>query len=128
MRIFPYSPISVEFLIVKDGQQLGPLTMDQVNAQLAGGMIDPEDLCWCEGFDDWYPLNQVEGFIVPDTQLATEVPVPETAVEPAVVEESAAAESAAPAPGRRGAPAEGFPARGESVLDNFITTKCQTII
>jgi len=87
----------VEFLIVKDGQQLGPFTMDQVNAQLAGGMIDPEDLCWCEGFDDWHPINQVEGFIVPDTQLATEVPVPETAV----VEESAAAESAAPAPGRR---------------------------
>ena len=91
----------MEFLIVKDGQQLGPFTMDQVNAQLAGGMIDPEDLCWCEGFDDWHPLNQVEGFIIPDTQLATEVPVPETAVEPAVVEESAAAESAAPAPGRR---------------------------
>ena len=87
----------MEFLIVKDGQQLGPFTVDQVNAQLAGGMFDPEDLCWCEGFDDWYPLNQVEGFIVPDTQLATEVPVPETAVEPAVAEESAAA----PSQGRR---------------------------
>ena len=91
----------MEFLIVKDGQQLGPFTMDQVNAQLAGGMFDPEDLCWCEGFDDWYPLNQVEGFIVPDTQLATEVPVPETAVVTAVAEESTAAESAAPASGRR---------------------------
>ena len=91
----------MEFLIVKDGQQLGPFTMDQVNAQLAGGMFDPEDLCWCEGFDDWYPLNQVEGFIVPDTQLAAEVPVPETAVVTAVAEESTAAESAAPASGRR---------------------------
>ena len=60
----------MSFLVAKDGQELGPFTVDQVNTQLAGGMLDPEDLCWTEGFDDWYPLNQIEGFVMPETQVA----------------------------------------------------------
>jgi hypothetical protein len=60
----------VAFLVSKDGQELGPFTADQVNAQLSGGMLDPEDLCWTEGFEDWYPLNAVEGFVMPGTQVA----------------------------------------------------------
>ena len=60
----------MSFLISKDGQQIGPFTVEQVNSQLAGGMLDPTDLCWAEGFEDWYPLNQVEGFVMPGTQVA----------------------------------------------------------
>ena len=68
----------MSFLISKDEQQLGPFTADEVNSQLAGGMMDPSDLCWSEGFDDWYPLNQIEGFVMPGTQV-----VPTTEAEPA---------------------------------------------
>ena len=39
----------MSFLVSKDGQEIGPFTLDQVNSQLAGGMLDPEDLCWTEG-------------------------------------------------------------------------------
>ena len=60
----------MSFLISKDGQELGPFTADQVNAQLSGGMLDPVDLCWTEGFENWYPLNEVEGFVMPGTQVA----------------------------------------------------------
>ena len=60
----------MSFLIAKDGQEIGPFTMYQVNSQLAGGMLDPEDLCWAEGFEDWYPLNQIEDFVMPGTQAA----------------------------------------------------------
>ena len=76
----------MEFLIAKDGQQLGPFTAEQVNSQLAGGMLDPEDLCWAEGFEDWYPLNQVEGFVMPGTQAA---PATETAPATATATEVA---------------------------------------
>ena len=81
------------FLVSKDGLELGPFTADQVNSQLAGGMLDPADLCWTEGFDDWYPLNQIEGFEVsetemvpdteaaPDTAASTEVPPGDSAPE-----------------------------------------------
>jgi len=60
----------MSFLISKDEQQLGPFTADEVNSQLAGGMLDSSDLCWTEGFEDWYPLNQIEGFVMPETQVA----------------------------------------------------------
>jgi len=46
--------------------------------QLEGGMLDSADLCWAEGFEDWYPLHQIEGFVVPGTQT-----VPETQAESA---------------------------------------------
>ncbi len=66
------------FLISKDEQQLGPFTAEQINMQLEGGMLDSADLCWAEGFEDWYPLHQIEGFVVPGTQT-----VPETQAESA---------------------------------------------
>ena len=78
------------FLVSKDGQELGPFTADQVNAQLSGGMLDPEDLCWTEGFEDWYPLNAVEGFVMPGTQVvpATQS-LPEASTPTATVDELA---------------------------------------
>jgi len=78
------------FLVSKDGQELGPFTADQVNTQLSGGMLDPEDLCWTEGFEDWYPLNAVEGFVMPGTQTvpATQS-LPEASTPTATVDELA---------------------------------------
>ena len=76
----------MSYLVSKDGQQIGPFTVDQVNSQLAGGMLDPADLCWTEGFEDWYPLNQVEGFVMPGTQAA---PATETAPATATATEVA---------------------------------------
>ena len=80
----------MSFLVSKDGQELGPFTADQVNAQLSGGMLDPEDLCWTEGFEDWYPLSEVEGFVMPGTQTvpATQS-LPEASTPTATVDELA---------------------------------------
>ena len=80
----------MSFLISKDGQELGPFTADQVNTQLSGGMLDPEDLCWTEGFEDWNPLNAVEGFVMPGTQVvpATQS-LPEASTPTATVDELA---------------------------------------
>ena len=81
----------MSFLISKDEQQLGPFTADEVNSQLAGGMLDPSDLCWSEGFEDWYPLNQIEGFVMPGTQV---VPTTEAAPATAAATELASGDSA----------------------------------
>ena len=80
----------MSFLIAKDDQQLGPFTADEVNTRLAGGMLEPEDLCWTEGFDDWYPLSQIEGFEVPGTEV---VPTTEAAPATAVAAEAAPGDS-----------------------------------
>ena len=81
----------MDFLIAKDDQQLGPFTADVVNSLLAQGELDSEDLCWAEGFEDWYPLNQVEGFVIPETQVD---PTTEAAPATAVAAESAPDDSA----------------------------------
>ena len=60
----------MSFLVSKDGQQLGPWTADQGNAQLAGGMLEPSDLGWAEGFAEWMPLNRIDGLVMPGTQVA----------------------------------------------------------
>jgi len=90
----------VSFLVAKDGQQLGPFSAEEVNAQLSGGMLDPSDLGWTEGFEDWYPLEQIEGFIVPGEEMVTEeVPVTENPLVTGVSDqpvETAPVEEAAP--------------------------------
>ena len=81
----------MSFLISKDGHQLGPFTEDEVNSQLTGGMLEPADLCWTEGFEDWYPLNQIEGFMMPETQV---FPTTEAAPDTAAPTEVASGDSA----------------------------------
>ena len=77
------------FLISKDGQELGPFTAEQVNAQLAGGMLDPSDLGWTEGFEDWYPLEQIEGLVMPGEAGTEEVPETENPMVTAAATEVA---------------------------------------
>ena len=86
----------MSFLVSKDGQQLGPFTVDQVNAQLAGGMLEPADLGWAEGFDDWYPLHQIEGLVMPETQAVPETQTTPEASTPTATVAELADDDAAP--------------------------------
>jgi hypothetical protein len=86
----------VSFLVAKDGQQLGPFSLDEVNAQLAGGMLDPSDLGWTEGFEDWYPLEQIEGFVMPGEDGSEEVPETENPMVTVVGQAAGAPDGAAP--------------------------------
>jgi hypothetical protein len=58
----------VAILVVKDGQQLGPFTPEQVNSQLAGGMLEPSDLGWSEDYETWTPLSDMTEIVIPDDQ------------------------------------------------------------
>jgi len=90
----------VSFLVSKDGQELGPWTADQLNAQLAGGMLEPTDLGWTEGFEEWVPLNQIAGLVMPGTQMAPSTATVSMAAAPDEVPGLVIAGEAAPA--RRG--------------------------
>ena len=48
--------------IVVDQEQVGPLTVAEVQARFAAGEIDSESYIWREGFSDWLPLAQVPEF------------------------------------------------------------------
>jgi hypothetical protein len=86
----------VLFLVAKDGQQLGPFTLEEVNTQLAGGMLDPSDLGWTEGFEDWYPLEQIEEFVMPGEAGSEEVPETEYPMVTTVGQAAGAPDGAAP--------------------------------
>ncbi|MBT5847265.1 MAG: DUF4339 domain-containing protein [Verrucomicrobiales bacterium] len=90
----------MSFLVSKDGQELGPWTADQLNAQLAGGMLEPTDLGWTEGFKEWVPLNQIDGLVMPGTQVAPSTATVSMAAAPDEVPGLVTAGEAAPA--RRG--------------------------
>ena len=60
----------MSLVVLKDGQKIGPFTVAQINAHLAGGSLEPTDLGWTEGFDNWYPLSQIEGLVMPGAQEA----------------------------------------------------------
>ena len=69
-------------MVVKDDQQLGPFTPEEINSQLAGGMLDPTDLGWVDGYETWVPLSSMAGLVMPGVQGSTEVdPISEDGAE-----------------------------------------------
>ena len=69
--------------IHKDGQQVGPYSLEQVNEQLAQGTLQPTDLAFHEGLSNWTPLSQVAGVNISGA-LPPHPPVPQPAVAQAV--------------------------------------------
>lgn len=75
----------MQILINRDGQQFGPFTLDQVNQALAAGQLLPTDIAYFEGLQQWTPLTQIQGVVIPGAApMVAPVPVqPEVAaVEP----------------------------------------------
>ncbi|HVV82576.1 MAG TPA: GYF domain-containing protein [Kofleriaceae bacterium] len=48
--------------VVIDQEQVGPISVADVQARFAAGELDVESYVWREGFADWLPLSQVPEF------------------------------------------------------------------
>src|SRR5947209_3742031 len=48
--------------LVINQDQVGPLSVADVQRKFAAGEIDGETFTWREGFSDWLPLSQVDAF------------------------------------------------------------------
>ena len=46
---------------LRDGQQFGPYSLEEINAFLADGSLLPSDQAWYEGAPEWIPLTEVPG-------------------------------------------------------------------
>ena len=55
----------MKIFISRDGQQLGPYSVQQINAGAAFGSFTASDLAWIEGWANWQPLSMVPGFLPP---------------------------------------------------------------
>lgn len=49
-------------LINKNGQQMGPYTLDAARALVLAGTVSAKDWAWIDGATDWVPLYSVPGF------------------------------------------------------------------
>jgi len=71
--------------IARDGKQLGPFSLEEINRQLAAGTLSLSDNAWYEGASGWAPLSSVPGVATPAPSTVASTP-------------AAATPSAAPAP------------------------------
>ena len=75
--------------VMRDGQQFGPYTIEDINAYLAQGTLLPTDQAWYEGAANWMPITEVPGVAHGAAPVPTAPPVagvdPMAAANPEVV-------------------------------------------
>ena len=57
----------MQIYVLRNGEQAGPYSLTEIQAQLANGDLSLEDLAWHEGLADWIVLSAVDGVGVPAT-------------------------------------------------------------
>lgn len=62
-EISPPAPALVEFFVTREGKEFGPYSLEDVQGYLETGFLKSSDLGWCDGMQDWKPLNTIEGVI-----------------------------------------------------------------
>ncbi|HYE21249.1 MAG TPA: DUF4339 domain-containing protein [Tepidisphaeraceae bacterium] len=53
--------MSTEWYYSQGGQQIGPITSQQMKDLAAGGQLTPNDLVWKDGMPEWTPASRVRG-------------------------------------------------------------------
>ena len=64
----------MQIYVGKNGQQLGPFSLEEVNRKLADGTFAGTDLAWYEGAAGWAPLSGVAGVVIPPAAVAAPTP------------------------------------------------------
>jgi hypothetical protein len=95
--------------IARNGQPMGPFSLEEVNRQLAAGALSLSDQAWYEGAAGWAPLSTVPGVSGSSTAGTTAAPSTPpagatTPSVPAVTASTAGGPMIAPAPSGRTEP------------------------
>ena len=48
-----------KYHILKDGQNIGPYSLDEIRARVSSGELVPDDFAWTEGMAEWEPIRVV---------------------------------------------------------------------
>jgi uncharacterized RDD family membrane protein YckC len=65
----------MQIYISREGERTGPYSVEEVNRQLAAGILDPSDLGWSEASPGWKPLVSFAGVIMPGGASSTAIPI-----------------------------------------------------
>ena len=85
--------------VMRDGQQFGPYTLEDLNAYLAQGSLLPTDQAWWEGAPAWVAMDQVPGVQLPGMPAVAQVPAQMTVDPMAAANPEVAAVQAEAMPG-----------------------------
>lgn len=66
----------MQIYVGKNGQQLGPFSLEEINRKLADGSFAATDLGWYEGAPGWAPLSGVPGVRIPSAAAVAPTPAP----------------------------------------------------
>src|SRR5680860_1044449 len=77
--------VGPSWYLCRDGQQLGPLTDQELSLFAKGGNFQPNDLLWTQGLDSWKPAGAIFG-LTSSSQAdeATDAKTSDQATEPPV--------------------------------------------
>jgi membrane protein YdbS with pleckstrin-like domain len=75
----------MSLLINKDGEQLGPYSLDEARALVLSGHLDASDWAWSEGATEWVALKDVPGYS--STKPAPPAAAPAATSSPATAEQ-----------------------------------------
>jgi membrane protein YdbS with pleckstrin-like domain len=64
----------MSLIINKDGQQLGPYSLQEARALVLEGKIDADDWAWPDGATEWVQLKDVPGFTAARTSAPAQPP------------------------------------------------------
>lgn len=67
----------VLYFFIQQGQQVGPLTVDQMTSQIAAGIINRQTLVWTAGMADWTTAGEVAALSEALSIAPPEVPASE---------------------------------------------------
>ena len=68
--------MSKQYLLVRDGEQAGPYTLEQIQQMQEADQLLPSDMAWTEGQEDWLPLSLFVGD-TPPSPPPPPTPIPE---------------------------------------------------
>jgi hypothetical protein len=71
--------------VARDGKQLGPFPLEEINRQLAAGTLNLSDQAWYEGAAGWAALSTVPGVTAAAASSASHVPPAAVLVAPAAL-------------------------------------------
>ena len=78
------SPLTAEWFYIGHYGQLGPLTREQLEELIEGGVVARDTFVWRQGMSDWIPAEKVPelGLVFRRTGMATPPPPPGTVPPP----------------------------------------------
>lgn len=79
----PARAAAQQWYLLRNGQQIGPISSKQLQQVATSNQMTPEDLVWREGYADWVPAKRVKGLFAAahdELPIAQDIAVQQSAV------------------------------------------------